>query len=219
MQAYTLLSAAAAALCCVSAGTSTVGKRQFYEGQFDGGYGGIVPPPPPMEAMGMGANKGYGGPFASFWNQGMIPGQGFPQIGMSSYGYGLPGYGMSQYMSPDAQILAGVGEGSISKDDIKALEDKMNGYSQFKDSTQLQRNHPDPAFPGQFSSEMHGAGKNADSQSTSCDKHCEQSNSAPMRSGSALALAVAAAAVLAALVSPLRMTFMCAKVLANALGT
>ncbi|KAJ2749342.1 hypothetical protein IWQ56_007250, partial [Coemansia nantahalensis] len=99
---------------------------------------------------GMGAQ--YRSPFSAFMNQGLVPGQGFPQVGMSAYGYGLPGLGLDQFLSPDAQILAGVGEGAISGHDLNNIDNRVNGYDQFKD-TEGARSKPDPAYPGCFKSE------------------------------------------------------------------
>ncbi|KAJ2121358.1 hypothetical protein IW147_004321 [Coemansia sp. RSA 720] len=99
----------------------------------------------------------YQNPFAAFWTQGIVPGQGFPQVGMSAYGYGLPGYGLQRFLSPDAQILAGVGEGEISGHDLKHMDDKVNGYDRFKDTG-------DPAYPGCFKSENCGSNGNVDNE-------------------------------------------------------
>ncbi|KAJ2192002.1 hypothetical protein IW145_006785, partial [Coemansia sp. RSA 521] len=106
------------------------------------GYGNM----PAVEGM----DARYQNPFAAFWSQGIVPGQGFPQVGMSAYGYGLPGYGLQQFLNPDAQILAGAGEGEISNHDLKHMDDKVNGYDRFKDKG-------DPAYPGCFKSENCGS--------------------------------------------------------------
>ncbi|KAI7821277.1 hypothetical protein BX661DRAFT_173393 [Kickxella alabastrina] len=118
-------------------------RRQFYGG-IGGSIGGGISPM-------MGANSGYANPFAAFWSQGIVPGQGFPQIGMSAYGYTLPGYGMSPYINPDANILNGVGKGQIKENDLNKIENKINGYDSFKAAASGKG--PDPAYPGRFSNE------------------------------------------------------------------
>ncbi|KAJ2776793.1 hypothetical protein H4R18_005475 [Coemansia javaensis] len=126
------------ALAAAGAGANRAGppvhRRQMYDG------------PAGVEGMG----ERYRSPFAAFWNQGLVPGQGFPQVGMSAYGYGLPGLGLGQFVSPDAQILAGAGSGEISSHDLDRLDDKINGYDRFKEGT---HRAPDPAYPGCFKSE------------------------------------------------------------------
>ncbi|KAJ2851284.1 hypothetical protein J3B02_003577 [Coemansia erecta] len=123
----------------LSAGLS---KRQYYGGM-EGGLPGVE-----------GMNTRYASPFAAFWNQGLVPGQGLPQIGMSAYGYGLPGLGLAQFLNPDVQILKGVGEGEITENDVKHLENNVNGYDRFKEpSNDNVHQRPDPAFPGHFKNE------------------------------------------------------------------
>ncbi|KAI8319494.1 hypothetical protein GQ54DRAFT_313531, partial [Martensiomyces pterosporus] len=69
----------------------------------------------------------HNSPFNAFWNEGLVPGQGFPQIGMSAYGYGLPGLGLTPFLAPDAAILAGAGEGEISEKDLDHLDEEQYG--------------------------------------------------------------------------------------------
>ncbi|KAJ2378177.1 hypothetical protein H4S02_007442 [Coemansia sp. RSA 2611] len=86
-------------------------------------YGGL----PSVEGM----DARYQNPFVAFWNQGLVPGQGFPQVGMSAYGYGLPGLGLRRFLSPDALILAGAGEGEINGHDLNHMDDQVYGYDRF----------------------------------------------------------------------------------------
>lgn len=113
----------------------------------------------------------YPNPFAAFWQQGLVPGEGFPQIGMSAYGYGLPGLGLSPFLTPDALILAGVGKGEISEDDLKHAEEEMYNFDWLKgndkkhgqyhhnkdggydDTEDYDGNGPDPDYPGCFKGE------------------------------------------------------------------
>ncbi|KAJ2082708.1 hypothetical protein H4R24_001376 [Coemansia sp. RSA 988] len=99
-----------------------------------------------------GMNKQDSSPYAAFWNQGIVPGQGFPQVGMSAYGYGLPELGLGRYLDSDALILAGAGEGEINKHDLKNLDKQKYGYDQFKDN-KGRGSKPDPAYPGCFNNE------------------------------------------------------------------
>ncbi|KAJ1989218.1 hypothetical protein GGI26_005198 [Coemansia sp. RSA 1358] len=104
-------------------------------------YGGV----PGVEGM----NERYSNPFAAFINQGLVPGQGFPQMGMSAYGYGLPGLGLSRFLNPDAVILEGAGKGEISDKDLDNLDNKVYGYDRFKaDSNKGADREGDPAYPG-----------------------------------------------------------------------
>ncbi|KAJ2700566.1 hypothetical protein FB645_004962 [Coemansia sp. IMI 203386] len=136
------ISACIVGLVGISSTTFALDKRQ-YMGAAEGGLPGVE-----------GMNTRYSSPFAAFWNQGLVPGQGFPQIGMSSYGYGLPGLGLTQFINPDAQILKGVGEGEITENDLKNLENNVNGYDRFKEpSYNNVHQQPDPAFPGHFKNE------------------------------------------------------------------
>ncbi|KAJ2829923.1 hypothetical protein IWW50_000569 [Coemansia erecta] len=114
----------------------TVEKRQGYNGM------------PAVEGM----DARYQNPFAAFWNQGVVPGQGFAQVGMSAYGYGLPGLGLQRFLNPDALILAGAGEGEISGNDLNHMDNQAYGYGRFKDNDG-QKNKGDPAYPGCFKSE------------------------------------------------------------------
>ncbi|KAJ1802573.1 hypothetical protein LPJ75_006147, partial [Coemansia sp. RSA 2598] len=127
-----------------------LGKRQYFGG-VEGGLPGVE-----------GMNARYSSPFAAFWNQGLVPGQGFPQIGMSAYGYGLPGLGLAQFLNPDVQILRGVGEGEITEDDLKHLDNSVNGYDRFKEHSGDVYRQPDPAFPGHFKNEGYGDERNGD---------------------------------------------------------
>ncbi|KAJ1730212.1 hypothetical protein LPJ61_003137 [Coemansia biformis] len=144
---------------------------------------------------GMGAR--YRSPFAAFWNQGLAPGQGFPQVGMSAYGYALPGFGLGQFVSPDAQILAGAGEGVINEHDLDNIDSRVNGYDRFKDSGSG-RSRPDPAYPGCFKGES--CGDNDDGPSYE-HRHRYHDSGAGSSSGSRRATllwaAVASAAALA----------------------
>ncbi|KAJ1719726.1 hypothetical protein LPJ53_005561 [Coemansia erecta] len=118
--------------------SAVLAKRQYYGGEALPGVEGM--------------NARYASPFAAFINQGLIPGQGFPQVGMSAYGFGLPGYGLTQFLNPDAQILRGAGEGEITEHDLQNLDNRVNGYDRFKDPEDVHRK-PDPAFPGHFANE------------------------------------------------------------------
>ncbi|KAJ2759866.1 hypothetical protein H4S06_002019 [Coemansia sp. BCRC 34490] len=97
-------------------------------------------------------------PFAAFWNQGLVPGQGFPQVGMSAYGYALPGLGLNGFLSPDALILARAGQGDVTNKDLDRIDDSVYGgsFDRPKDSDAAHA-HPDPAYPGCFASERCGA--------------------------------------------------------------
>ncbi|KAJ2014436.1 hypothetical protein IWW57_005870 [Coemansia sp. S610] len=115
---------------------------------------GACPPPvlsrrqlPPNGGMG----SRYNSPFAAFWNQGIVPGQGFPQVGMSAYGYGLPGLGLTQFLSPDAAILEGVGKGEISEHDLNNIDRQEYGLDRLKG--EVGNGSPDPTYPGKFKSE------------------------------------------------------------------
>ncbi|KAJ2610893.1 hypothetical protein H4S08_003418 [Coemansia sp. RSA 1365] len=99
-------------------------------------------------------------PFAAFWNQGLVPGQGFPQVGMSAYGYGLPELGLNGVLSSDALILAGAGQGKINNHDLEKLDNQIYNYDQFKDN-ESHGNKPDPTYPGCFKSEDCDANGNA----------------------------------------------------------
>ncbi|KAJ1836012.1 hypothetical protein IWW55_004679 [Coemansia sp. RSA 2706] len=100
-----------------------------------------------------GMDARYQNPFAAFWNQGLVPGQGFPQVGMSAYGYGLPGFGLRRFLNPDALILAGAGEGEINEHDLSHMDDQVYGYNRFKDNENQDESRPDPAYPGCFKGE------------------------------------------------------------------
>ncbi|KAJ2691677.1 hypothetical protein H4R19_006312, partial [Coemansia spiralis] len=115
-----LIAIAAASISAAGAQRAPPGmlRRQIYDGT------------PGVDGMG----GQYRSPFAAFWNQGLVPGQGFPQVGMSAYGYGLPGLGLGQFVSPDAQILAGAGEGEISGHDLDNIDNRVNGYDRLKDN-------------------------------------------------------------------------------------
>ncbi|KAJ1662091.1 hypothetical protein IW140_006264 [Coemansia sp. RSA 1813] len=137
------------ALVCVFAGilnvcagnnfhAAHVAKRQM--------YGGL----PSVEGM----DEHDANPFAAFWNQGLVPGQGFPQIGMSAYGYGLPGLGLSGFLSPDTLILEGAGHGEISNKDLDNMDDKIYGFDRFKTDKNNNGGRPqDPEYPGCFPNE------------------------------------------------------------------
>ncbi|KAJ1800286.1 hypothetical protein LPJ59_001209 [Coemansia sp. RSA 2399] len=116
-----------------------VAKRQMY------GAGGL----PSVEGMG----ERDPSPFAAFWNQGLVPGQGFPQIGMSAYGYGLPGLGLSGYLTPDSVILEGAGHGEINDKDLDNMDDKIYGFDRFKTDKHNGARGGDPAYPGCFANE------------------------------------------------------------------
>ncbi|KAJ2732193.1 hypothetical protein IW152_003976 [Coemansia sp. BCRC 34962] len=70
---------------------------------------------------------------------------------MSAYGYGLPGLGLTQFLSPDAAILEGVGKGEISKNDLNNIDRKEYGLDRFK--AEAGNGCPDPTYPGRFKSE------------------------------------------------------------------
>ncbi|KAJ2833178.1 hypothetical protein GGI24_000943 [Coemansia furcata] len=109
--------------------------------------------PPGLSRRQMPPNGGmgsrYNSPFAAFWNQGIVPGQGFPQVGMSAYGYGLPGLGLTQFLSPDAAILEGAGKGEINEHDLNNIDRQEYGLDRFKAND----NGGDPAYPGRFKNE------------------------------------------------------------------
>ncbi|KAJ2659189.1 hypothetical protein IWW48_003625 [Coemansia sp. RSA 1200] len=115
-------------------------KRQM----IGGGSRGI----PAVEGMGDRESS----PFAAFWNQGLVPGQGFPQVGMSAYGYALPGLGLNGFLSPDALILARAGQGDVTSKDLDRIDDSVYGFDRSKDSAAAHA-QPDPAYPGCFASE------------------------------------------------------------------
>ncbi|KAJ2800324.1 hypothetical protein H4R20_004107 [Coemansia guatemalensis] len=123
------------------AGTNIGAPMAEVKRQIPGGMAGID-----------GMNEHDRSPFAAFWNQGLVPGQGFPQVGMSAYGYGLPGLGLGRYLDPDALILAGAGEGEINNQDLDNLDNEIYGYDRFKDN-EGRGSRPDPAYPGCFKSE------------------------------------------------------------------
>ncbi|PIA13254.1 hypothetical protein COEREDRAFT_11606 [Coemansia reversa NRRL 1564] len=99
-----------------------------------------------------GMNGNDRSPFAAFWNQGLVPGQGFPQVGMSAYGYGLPELGLNGVLGSDALILAGAGQGKINNHDLEKLDNHLYNYDQFKDN-ESRGSKPDPTYPGCFKSE------------------------------------------------------------------
>ncbi|KAJ2469019.1 hypothetical protein EV174_006253, partial [Coemansia sp. RSA 2320] len=140
MQLIAILPAVAAAACL----TGTCGQQQGMSRR------------QLLNGMGDMGNR-HNSPFAAFWNQGIVPGQGFPQIGMSAYGYGLPGLGLSQYLTPDALILAGVGNGEITEHDLNNLDRQAYGFDRFKNAAAAAAapvgGGPDPTYPGRFKSE------------------------------------------------------------------
>ncbi|KAJ2556436.1 hypothetical protein EV175_002007 [Coemansia sp. RSA 1933] len=139
------------ALLCVFAsivGVCNGGKSQVAKRQMYGSGGGI----PSVEGMG----EHDANPFVAFWNQGLVPGQGFPQIGMSAYGYGLPGLGLSGFLTPDAVILEGAGHGEINDKDLNNIDDRIYGFDRFKADKHSGGGHGeegDPAYPGCFANE------------------------------------------------------------------
>ncbi|KAJ2751748.1 hypothetical protein GGI19_004289 [Coemansia pectinata] len=143
--------------------------------------------PPPNGGMG----SRYNSPFAAFWNQGIVPGQGFPQVGMSAYGYGLPGLGLTQFLNPDVAILEGAGKGEINEHDLDNIDRQQYGLDRFKEGN----NGPDPAYPGKFKNE-----DNDDNDDNMPQRHNHhhrhEYDSSAVHTGNALQLATLAAAVL-----------------------
>ncbi|KAJ1934418.1 hypothetical protein EC988_008817 [Linderina pennispora] len=100
-----------------------------------------------------GAFGGRNNPFQAYWYQGIVPGQGLPQIGMSAYGYGLPGFGLEDYLAPGAAILAGAGEGEIDNKDLDRLDNQVHGLDAIKGEGYGNTVHGDPDYPGHFKDE------------------------------------------------------------------
>ncbi|KAJ1926304.1 hypothetical protein FBU59_007327 [Linderina macrospora] len=100
-----------------------------------------------------GAFGGRNNPFQAYWYQGIVPGQGLPQIGMSAYGYGLPGLGLDDYLVPGAAILAGAGEGEIDDKDLDHLDEHIHGLDAIKGGGYEHDGHGDPDYPGHFKGE------------------------------------------------------------------
>ncbi|KAJ2258754.1 hypothetical protein GGI13_000481 [Coemansia sp. RSA 455] len=127
---------------------------------------GTCLPPPSLSRRQMPPNGGmgsrYNSPFAAYWNQGIVPGQGFPQVGMSAYGYGLPGLGLTQFLNPDVAILEGAGKGEINEHDLDYIDRQQYGLDRFKEGN----NGPDPAYPGKFKNE-----DNDDSDDSAPQRH------------------------------------------------
>ncbi|KAJ2741891.1 hypothetical protein GGI20_004866 [Coemansia sp. BCRC 34301] len=121
---------------------------------------------PPLSKRQMPPNGGmgsrYNSPFAAFWNQGIVPGQGFPQVGMSAYGYGLPGLGLSQFLNPDAVILEGAGKGEINGHDLDNIDRLNYGFDRLKADANNNGSGPDPTYPGRFKSEDYNDNSNDD---------------------------------------------------------
>ncbi|KAJ2523298.1 hypothetical protein GGI11_000195 [Coemansia sp. RSA 2049] len=136
------LEAAAAAATRAGDHRAPTRRRQLIGG---GGSRGIA------AVEGMGDRESS--PFAAFWNQGLVPGQGFPQVGMSAYGYALPGLGLNGFLSPDALILARAGQGDVTNKDLDRIDDSVyGGFDRPRDSDGAHA-QPDPAYPGCFASE------------------------------------------------------------------
>ncbi|KAJ2444838.1 hypothetical protein GGF42_006184 [Coemansia sp. RSA 2424] len=72
---------------------------------------------------------------------------------MSAYGYGLPGLGLTQFLSPDAVILEGAGKGEINEHDLDNIDRQEYGLDRFKAGSSNNNGGPDPAYPGRFKSE------------------------------------------------------------------
>ncbi|KAJ2162783.1 hypothetical protein GGF46_000344 [Coemansia sp. RSA 552] len=163
---YSLVLAAASTLVD---GNPTIARRQMYEGM-----------------------PGMGSPFGAYEGQGLVPGSGFPQVGMSAYGYGLPELGLSQFVNHDANILAGAGEGEISGHDLKNMDKNMYGYDKYKADGEEKK--PDPAYPGCF----HGEECDEGGRSGNGHHHCYHDSAAP--AGYTTRYAVVMAVAVAALV-------------------